>query len=128
MTNRKLYQEIASTVDARLTCIARNNTEWIDNHTDRINDLITLLPHGSGIDGETTINMEASTGEKLLINFSFHHMDEMGGYDGWTDHTLIVTPSLQHDITLRITGTNRNNIKEYLYEIFYQALIEVVEV
>jgi hypothetical protein len=48
-------------------------------------------------------------------------MDEHGHYDGWTEHKLIITLSLPNEFRLSITGRNRNQIKDYLYELFYNT-------
>ena len=48
-------------------------------------------------------------------------MDDAGFYDGWTGHTITITPSFS-GINLRISGPNRNDIKDYLYETFDYAL------
>jgi hypothetical protein len=76
-----------------------------------------FAPSGSGIDCGTTLASD-STAQKLIFDVSFHHMDKMGGYDGWTEHKVIVTPSLAMDYDLRITGKNRNDIKTYLYDVY----------
>ena len=49
-------------------------------------------------------------------------MNENGYYDGWTEHTVTVTPSLQHAFSLRISGRNRNDIKDMMHESFNYAL------
>jgi hypothetical protein len=59
----------------------------------------------------------------LVIVTSYHHMNDAGMYDGWTDHKVIVTPSLVHGFVLRITGRNRNDIKEYIADLFQQSLM-----
>ena len=110
----KLYQAIAMKIGARLS----GNDEWKERHEEAIRKLTNELPHGSGIDGENEIDLGKSTGEKIVIHTSFHHMNENGMYDGWTDHTLTVRPSLIHGFTMSISGPNRNDIKEYLYETF----------
>jgi hypothetical protein len=51
-------------------------------------------------------------------------MNEQGSYDGWTEHTVIVTPSLAMGYRLRITGRDRNGIKEYMHDVFNAALNE----
>jgi hypothetical protein len=115
----KLYQELASTVSARLNCIVAGNATWEDKHTERIETLVAnYLPRGSGIDQYPTIDLDESTEERLVFHFGYHHMNENGFYDGWTEHILIVRPSLQFDIVLRITGKDRNQVKDYLYDIF----------
>lgn len=120
---RKLYQVIASTIDARLRCKETGNTEWFQNHTDHLKYIEkNFLPSGSGIDGGTNIRFDESTGDKIVLGCGFHHMDENGMYDGWTDHTITITPSLIHGLNIKISGRNRNDIKEYLHEVFYQDL------
>ena len=80
------------------------------------------LPSGSGVDGGCEIHPQ-SHANNIGIVFSFHHMDEHGGYDGWTAHKAIVTPDFS-GIDVRITGPNRNGIKEYLGDLFHHALSE----
>lgn len=79
----------------------------------------SYLPHGSGLDGQ--IIVESITDKKIVIFCEFHHMNENGFYTKWTDHTVVVTPSFD-DIGIRITGKNLNDIKEYLWQVFYDAL------
>lgn len=119
---RTLVTEIASVVDARLTCIERKNAEWIEKHTDRLKVIETLLPSGSGWDRGTTLDLVKSTGERLVFFGSYHHMNDTGLYDGWTDHEIIVTPSLQFGFNVKVTGRDRNDIKEYLAGLFLEAL------
>jgi len=127
---RKLYQELASTIDARTRCGNRENTEWFDRHTDRIQELLDMLPHGSGLDGEWSIDYDLSHLNKLVINMSYHAMNDAGYYDGWIDFTLIVLPSLTNEINLHIRGKfgKYSDIKDYLYEITNYALTQVVNV
>lgn len=125
----KVITELAVLIDARNRSIERNNTEWITKHEDRIHEIEkNYLPHGSGIDSGCTIDLDRSTGEKIIINTSFHHMNDAGMYDGWTDHKVIVTPSLIHGIDIHITGRDRNMIKDYLYQVFDMDLNTEMEV
>jgi hypothetical protein len=48
-------------------------------------------------------------------------MNDAGYYDGWTEHTVVVTPSF-NGLNLRISGSNRNQFKDYAYDCFDQAL------
>ena len=103
-----LCRTLAGKVIALSNCIASGNAEWRDRHESDISVLISeFMPSGSGIDCGTKIDLDACPrvdGAKLFFTFSFHHMNEGGMYDGWTEHVLIVTPSLWHDFDLRITG------------------------
>ena len=81
-----LIQHIASTIDARQTCHKVGNDTWYVNHGHTLSTLATLLPSGSGIDCGTSIDVENSTGERIVLGVDFHHMDENGGDDGWAQH------------------------------------------
>lgn len=118
-----IYKEIASRLVAMANCEKSNNVEWYDNHKDAIESLIEdFLPSGSGVDAGTKLDFDASMGEKLVFRASYHHMNADGYYDGWTDHTITVTPSLAFGISIQISGRDSNDIKEYLHEIFHDAL------
>ncbi len=126
MSTRKLYQHLASSVQARLNCAASGNAEWLQKHSDNILSAVHyLMPSGSGIDGGTILDLISQSPNRLVFYCSFHHMDE-GGYDGWTDHTIIVTPDLAHGFDLRVTGRDRNEIKDYLAEVYHAALSQDV--
>ncbi len=124
---RPLYQVLASLVQARINCIESNNTEWRDNHEERIEALVKEhMPRGSGFDAGTTLDLDKSTGEKLVFKTSYHHMNDYGVYDGWTEHVVTVKPSLMYGVNLMISGRNRRDIKDYMYDVFYDALKEEV--
>lgn len=116
---RIVYRELASCIDAWSHCDA----EWRVKHWERIESLVArFMPSGSGIDSGTSFNFDRSNGERLVLFCEFHHMNEVGYYDGWTQHTVTVRPSLIHGFTLAIGGRNRNDIKEYLSQTFRDAL------
>lgn len=124
-TPKPLYQTLASLIQARLNCIKSNNTEWLEKHTANIFELVkNCLPSGSGIDCGTKIDLDMSTPDKIVLHTSFHHMNDCGMYDGWTEHTVTVTPSLQFGFNLKISGRDRNDIKEYLHEVYSNDLFD----
>lgn len=97
--------------------------EWYGRHADRIRALVSkYLPRGSGFDSGTTIDMDRSRPDFLVFCTSFHHMDENGFYDGWTEHTVTVRACMIHGIRMHITGPNRNDILDYIGESFQHAL------
>lgn len=119
---RYLYSELASAVAARKNCENHNNTEWFDKWTERLEDLQReYLPSGSGFDSGTKIDLDASHADKLVLHTSFHHMNEAGYYDGWTEHVITVTPAFD-GINIRISGRNRNDIKDYISQTFHDSL------
>jgi hypothetical protein len=123
----KVYQKLSQLVNARLKCLETKNDEWFIKHEQAILDLVKELPSGSGIDCGTKIDLSLSAPDKLVLYVEYHHMNENGYYDGWTEHTIKVVPSLLFGIVLKISGRNRNEIKSYLYEIYQTALTEEIE-
>jgi hypothetical protein len=119
----KNFQILATLIGARLNCINKENIEWRDKHEARIEEIVReSFPRGSGFDKGTEIDLERSTDEKLIFNVSFHHMDENGMYDGWTEHEVTVRPSLAHEFLLTISGRDKNQIKEYMMDEFNSCL------
>ena len=106
----------------------QGDPDWMNKHRDRAEALVKeYLPSGSGFDSGTQIDVDGSNGESLRFTTAFHHMDEHGGYDGWTTHAVIVKPSLQFGFDLRITGKDRNDIKDYIAETFRHALGQEID-
>lgn len=127
-TRIALYRAIASAVKARENCAKTDNSEWFDRHTKTVEFLVkNYMPSGSGIDCGTKIDWDRTAPELLTFTFSYHHMDDGGCYDGWTEHTLKVWASLAHEFKLHITGRDRNQIKEYLYDTYQYALKQLVD-
>ena len=118
------YKQLASTIQARLNCIQSHNQEWQDNHEATIKNIINSLPHGSGIDSKTEINLDKSMSDKIIIRSSYHCMDSDGYYTHWIDFTVTIEPSLQFDFNLDIIGKfgKDQDIKNYLYDTFYWDL------
>ena len=93
---RYLYSELSKAIQARKNCankmedganesIVQNAIDWHQKWSDHIDTLMEQMPSGSGFDNGTSIDLDASHAEKLVFNTSFHHMDEAGDYDGWTE-------------------------------------------
>lgn len=120
MAMKPLYQVLASKVAWNPTTLHKQRRE------DEITQIIDALPSGSGWDDGTEIDLDRSSGNKIVLYGSYHHMNDNGCYVGSTSHEIIVTPDLANGFTLRITGLNRREIKGYLYEMFDAALRESV--
>lgn len=126
MRTRILASLIHSALIARQNCLLSGNdyaTKW-DDHLDDIEK--NILPSGSGVDHGTTIDRDRVKPDQFILSCGFHHMNDSGYYDGWTDHSVIVTPAFD-GIDIRITGRNRNDIKDYLGEMFHFILTRQAE-
>jgi hypothetical protein len=126
-----LIARIASTLDAWKRCAAPNAPahleDWKHRHAARLDAMAKELPSGAGIDCGTKIDRDRSTPEKIILTMSYHHMNENGYYDGWTEHTITCRPSFIHGIKLTIGGRDRNQVKDYLHDVYSTALSEPYE-
>lgn len=132
-TPRPIYRELASLFQAYLNCANNDNVDsltgmpWRMRHRESIDCIVhDFLPSGSGIDCGTKFDFDASNPDKLVLTFSYHHMNDGGMYDGWTEHTAIVRPSLVHEFIVNISGRDRNQIKDYLGDLYHEALRQEV--
>jgi len=124
--NTSVYQHIAQLVLAIDNCKEKGNKIWEDNHTETIDSIVKKsLPCGGGFDCGTEFNFSESKPDRLVFTTSYHHMNENGMYSGWTEHKVIITPSLAFDFDIRITGKDRNDIKTYMVDIYDAALREL---
>lgn len=125
MVKRTNAQRISELLQAIRNCEASGNLEWRAKHAQRLVDIVVSGPSGSGWDCGTRLDA-ASTPYKLIFFGSWHHMDESGMYDGWTEHKIIVRPAFI-GVDLTVTGRNRNGIKDYIGELFYGWLTSTSE-
>ena len=128
--SKRVVEAVASKLDARNRIIkARGkDDEWAVKHEEGILELVKeFLPSGSGFDSGTKIDFDRSKPERLVFTTAFHHMDENGYYSGWTNHEVVVIPSFITGVDIRITGPNRNDIKEYMHEAFDHALTRMTD-
>jgi hypothetical protein len=98
----------------------------IDRNRDEIIRLVTaFMPSGSGFDSGTEFSFDKSTESRLVFNVGFHHMDEHGGYAGWTHHVVTVEATF-NSANVKVSGRDRNGIKDYIADCFLPALQETV--
>ncbi len=125
----KAYKIIASTLQARNSCEKTGNDIWYEKHSDRLSEIVQYFaPSGSGFDNGTRLSLAASTPDRLLFTTSFHHMNDNGMYNGWSDHNVVVTASLANGFDLRVTGRDRNDIKDYIADAFHTFLDSMIEI
>ncbi len=129
---RKIYDTLDSAVTAKKNCYNGNilNTKWGSKWDDLIDYLQrNHLPHGSGFDcGCKVVEEECVSGLKLVIGFSYHHMDDNGYYDGWSDHKAIVIPYFD-GIGVTIKGALPRKYrasKEYFSDTLHYALTNTI--
>lgn len=119
--------KLFSLISCRIQGAKHNDNIVIaERERDDINRLVReFMPSGSGFDSGTTFDLDKSNRLKMVFNTGFHHMDDNGSYDGWTHHTVVVTPNFG-GFDIRVTGRDRNDIKDYIGETFENALFQEI--
>lgn len=90
--------------------------------------LADLLPHGSGIDCDWTLDVKRG---KVVASNSYHAMDEWGSYDGWADFYIAVPTKSPKDFAFHFHGklaqylNRKYALREYLEDEMYCALEEL---
>ena len=122
----KLYQKIARVVSQKNTSLNVIEKE--------LTLLQELLPIGNGIETGCVISLK-STKKRIVIDTIYWHPNYS---DEWSKHQVVITPSFEDEINIRITGKIENNItgvpiqvyrhgcKEYLQAIFREALMSEI--
>ena len=121
---QELYKQIANLCIAEKQC----SPDWKFKHRERlINYAQNNLPSGSGIDSGCILWIDDSGADKIIIKFSYHFMNENGMYDGWEDYELTLRPDFVNGFLMKITGKNRDDVKDYFYDTFDYALRQLVD-
>ena len=122
-----IYQEIASAVEAIRNCQKSGNVEWEQRHAEKIESLIKdYFPSGSGFNAGTQFDIAEhvdGASDRLVFTTAFHHMNDAGYYDGWTEHKVILRPTFL-GFDMKITGRNRNGIKDHIGDAFHSILTD----
>lgn len=111
---------LANTLQAYRNCIKSGNS-FAEKHIEAIEEMCKALPHGSGLDSGVKLNFEESTKDRIVFDAPFHCMDEWGSYDGWADLKVVVKPCLMFGMSIDIKGRDRNNLKDYLADLFSEV-------
>lgn len=126
----KLYQWIAQRL-AQIENLEEGKFDYAvspENVREEVEGKVhSYLPRGSGFDVGTKLDWDRSNKNRLVFTTEFHHMNDVGMYDGWTAHDVFVNPDLCFDFTLRVTGRNRNDIKDLIHEQFNHALLTDID-
>lgn len=123
----KLFAMFALFADAKARCDQTNNAEWSKRHEESAHKLAReFMPSGSGFDDGTKFEISKSGASEIVFRTSYHHMNEHGMYDGWTDHVVRVRASLIGHYDIFVGGRNRNDIKELISQSFQHALNQTI--
>jgi hypothetical protein len=117
----RIYQKIAQ--ELKVINNPNADSHWYDNAIANLEYIEKeLLPYGSGIDNGCQIDLTKSTPNKIVIRCDFHHMNENGYYTIWTTHECIITPDLGYEFDMKMTGRDKNGIKDYLCDAIYSTI------
>ncbi len=125
-----IFQQIARQIDRRLRLINSDvapQTMIYDCEV-KLEKLEALLPSGCGIDDGTKINLEKSMPNMIILDSSYHCMED-GYYTEWVDFEVTILPSLAQEyyMEIEIDGDDIVNLSDYLHETYGISLSEKVE-
>jgi len=111
----KLYQKIARVLSQKDIIL----------QGEQLTLLQELLPNGNGMRRQINcMILLESTKKRIVIGTAYWHPNDNYETSRWTEHKVVITPSFEGEINIRITGKNENNVKDYLYDIFREALMK----
>lgn len=122
-----LYKKLARALIARNICQRDGNKEWLDKWNQTIDNIMKSAPSGAGFDLGTSLSTDYSGDNKLIFITNFHHMNENGYYYTWSCHEIEVTPDLGYELGINVSGSNKNEIKDYIADVFIEWLTQEVE-
>ena len=116
----KTYQFIAQIMSIIINADSQD-------HIDKAKDILrhierNILPSGSGFDAGAKVLIDECKENKIVFGTDFHHMNDVGYYDGWTTHKVVITPCLRFGFDMCISGRDKRNIKEYIGDVFHDVL------
>jgi hypothetical protein len=126
-TKKSLAEVIAQSLKSIENCSESGNYEWRRIHARSLLMFCQeYLPSGGGFDSGTKLLAE-STPENLVFHTWFQHMNDAGYYDASTEHRVTVESSFVFGLSIRVSGSNRNDIKDYIAETFDDCLRQLVD-
>jgi hypothetical protein len=126
MQAKKKYVSLGIAFNALLNC-SNGNTIWHEKWSDAITQIIDSLPHCSGVDGKTEFNFNESKPDKLVIDSSYHCMNENGFYDGMYNFRVVLKPDWQNfklEIKTNMPKKYKDSTIEYLTDLFFYDLMQ----
>lgn len=116
----KVYEALAQAAERR------DDEKCADIMRGKIYNIMKGAPSGSGIDSGTSFIPGECNKKQLVFFTSYQHVDENGYYDARTYHRVIVTHNLL-GLNIRVTGRNKNNIRDYLSNVYRDWLMRDVD-
>lgn len=131
-----LYSKIAALLLQWTNCQKSGNDVGRHRAAYSLSQIMMRAPSGGGIDCGTRLipfdydgdryDTTEYKGGPIKFFVEFHHMNDGGYYDGWTEHTITLRPHLIFGYELTISGKDKNGIKDYLADIYGGWLNESV--
>ena len=113
---------IAETLQCKRHGERFENDQLIESANVKLKAIKNSLPSGSGFDNGTYLVEDESGDSKLVFETAYHHMNSDGFYCGWTHHVVTITPSFVGKFDIKVSGVNKNDITDYIADIFSESL------
>jgi hypothetical protein len=116
------YQKLSGELDRSNRS---KDMSWEFEASMEVQHTLERLPHGSGIDRNWGILNCSNPSKRIVLDNSFHRMDNNGSYCGWLPFKVVITPSLWSVIEIRVTGCSKHpGVQDYLEETLRDYFLE----
>lgn len=122
----KVYQAIAKCAIEYQRALLNQDVPKQLAALETVRHLEKHLPHGSGFNNGTLIEIEKCNAMRLVIVTNFHKMDENGLYGGWNKYTIKLYPSFLQDYTYLIQGRENQGLRSFVADEILDSLEQEV--
>jgi len=102
-------------------CLVQNRAEWQAKHEHTLRQFVRETAPCGQTWYSTGLNIKKSSTTQLVFRGAFRHEDR------WTEHTITVKPNFGLGFTFKISGLNKNDVKDCLKEMFTNWLSSEVK-
>lgn len=120
-----VYQKFAQFLKTLRDAQETQDKGKISLWTKRLNFLVYYYLDDEGRSDLQTIRfaLAESNPEKLVFYCTLEHKGEDGEHLAYTPHRVVITPSLEQVLKIRVKGPSRAGAADYIDQRFYSALL-----
>jgi hypothetical protein len=117
----KVYEKMASLLAEYNKYIGENEQKRMLRRA--IEEFVAeYMPKGGGWKDGTSIDLTESNDSEIVLRGTYYHVISYGNYGAPTEHKILIDASLSRGFKVKVTGRDKNDVKDELYERFVGAL------
>lgn len=115
-----LANEFAFTILQIKNCRNSKNHEFLNIAEQRLSRLTKDFIESGPIES-VYCSIDDSSLEKIVFHVTFHHMNDLGYYCGYTEHKVTIRQTFI-GLCVTVSGQNKRDCKIYIADVFDNAL------